>query len=186
MMNPVFIALLCVALVWLLILLRRRSLEDPGRAADISHGPELVIRLPKRSLLNQCLSPEDLDFVKLRKSPALLELFLHERRRLAVGWLRQTRREAQRLVRLHVHSVRYAADLRPAAEARLFLSVVLFMLLYAAMLTGVLWYGPLRTRRSFQSMRALAGLLAQLAERIVAGIIPGALPPIGASAGATR
>jgi hypothetical protein len=184
-MNPVFVALLCVALVWLLILLRGGAVEDPGRTRDLAQDLELVGRLPRRSLLDQCLSPEDLDFVKIRKSPAVLALFLHERRRIAVSWLRQTRREAQRLVRLHVHAVRYAADLRPAAEAKLFLAVGLFMLVYAAMLTAVWWYGPLRTRRSLASIRSLASVLAQLADRIVAGIAP-ALPPIASPAGAAR
>jgi hypothetical protein len=187
MMNPVFIVLLCAAMAWLLVLLLRRGEEEEfDRGAGIPSGSEMVVRLPQRFLLNQCLSAQDLELVRLRHSPALLRLFLHERRRLAVRWLRQTRREAHRLVRLHVHSVRYAADLRPVAEVKLFLAVGLFLLVYAATLTVVWWYGPLRTRRSLQSIQALAGILGRLADRIVAAIVPGAFPGMGTAEGAAR
>jgi hypothetical protein len=187
-MSPVFLAVLGVALVGLLSLMwRHGSYEEIDRAGDIPEGSEYVVRLPKSSLFHRCLSAEDLEFVRLRKSPALLRLFLHERRRLAMAWLRETKREARRLVRLHVRSVRFAADLRPAAEARLFLAVALFSLVYAALLAAVWWYGLLRTRRSLQSIRALAGILARLAERIVAGgIVPDALAGMGATAGVAR
>jgi hypothetical protein len=184
-MNPVFLTLLCVALVcMLLVMLRRGSQEDLLRDDEICQGSEYMVRLPRRALLDQCLSAGDLDYVSLRNSPPLLRLFLHERRRLAVAWLRQTRREAHRLLRLHVSSVRFAADLRPAAELKLLLAVGLFALVYAAMLAAVWWYGPLNTRRSLQSIHALSGILARLVDRIVAGIVPATLP--ATAAGVTR
>ncbi len=186
-MNPVFIVLLCAAMAWLLVLLLRRGAgEEFGRGAGIPPGSEMVVRLPQRSLLHQCLSAQDLELVRMRQSPALLRLFLRERRRLAITWLRQTRREAHRLIRLHVHSVRYAADLRPVAEVKLFLAVSLFLLVYAVTVSVVWGYGPLRTRRSLQSIQALAGILGGLADRIVTAIVPGALPGMGTAEGAAR
>jgi hypothetical protein len=98
-----------------------------------------------------------------------------------MAWLRQTRREAQRLLQLHVRSVRYAADLRPGAEAKVFLAAGLFLLVYGVMLGIVVWYGPLRTRRFLESLRGLAGVLSQLGERIATGIASGALPATGAA-----
>lgn len=181
-MNPVFLTVLCVALVgMLLVMLRRGSQEEILRDDEIFQGSEYMVRLPRRILLDQCLSADDLDYVRLRNSPALLRLFLHERRRLAAAWLRQTRREAQRLLRLHVSSARFAADLRPAAELKLLFAVGLFALVYAAMLAAVWWYGPLNTRRSLQSIQALSGILARLVDRIVAGIIPAGLPAMPAA-----
>jgi len=186
-MNPVFLAVLSIALVWMLLLmLRRGSEEDLLRDVEIGEGSEYMVRLPRRALLDQCLSAEDLDYVQLRNSPVLLRLFLHERRRLAIAWLRQTRREAHRLFRLHVRSVRFAHDLRPAAELKLLCAMGLFALVYAAMLAAVWWYGPLRTRRSLQSIQTLAGILARLVDRIVAAIVPGALPGMPAAAGVSR
>jgi hypothetical protein len=186
-MNPAFLAVLCFALIGLLsLILSRGAYDELDRANHTLGNSQLVVSLPKRSLLHRCLSAEDLEFVRLRKSPPLLRLFLHERRRLAMAWLRQTRREARRLVRLHLSSVRFAADLRPAAEAKLFFAVGLFWLVYAALLVAVWWYGSLRTRRSVQSIRALAGILTGLADRIVAGIVPDAMAGMGATAGAVR
>jgi hypothetical protein len=181
-MNPVFLALLCIALVWMVLVICRRGFEeDLLRDDEIFQGGEYSVRLPRRALLDQCLSAGDLDYVRLRNSPALLRLFLQERRRLAVAWLRQTRREAHRLLRLHVSSVRFAADLRPAAELKLWFAVGLFSLVYAAMLAAVWWYGPLNTRRSLQSIQALSGILARLVDRIVASIIPANLPAMPAA-----
>jgi hypothetical protein len=186
-MNPVFLVILCVALVWVLFLmLRRGAQQEAGRAGGIAQGSEYVVRLPRRSLLHECLAVEDLEFIRARKSPPLLRLFLRERRRLAEAWLRETRREAHRLVRLHVNSVRYAADLRPAAEVRLFFAVVLFLLVYVTMLSLVWWFGRWRTRRLLDSIQALAGILARLVDRIVAAVVPGALPGLGAAAGVMR
>jgi hypothetical protein len=101
---------------------------------------------------------------------------VRERRRLAIAWLRQTRREAQRLLELHVRSVRYAADLRPGAEAKLFLAFGLFLLVYGMMLGFVFWYGPVTTRRFLESLQGLAGVLSQLGERIATSIGSRPLP----------
>ena len=181
-MSPVFVVVLCLALVWLLLLmLRRESQDELTRGGTGGHGAEFAIRLPRRSLLQQCLSAEDLEYIEGKKSPALLRLFLRERRRLAIAWLRQTRREAQRLLRWHLHSARYAADLRPAAEARLFWAVGLFLLVYAALVAAVWWHGPLGTRRSLESIQRLARILGRLMDRIVAGIAPAALPGMDAA-----
>jgi hypothetical protein len=176
-MSLALIVGLFATLVALLVLVLSRSRhQEAGGSNETANRPESPIRLPDRTLLDQCLSVEDLAFVSSFQSRPLLRLFVHERRRLAVAWLRQTRREAQRLLRLHLSSVRYAADLRPGAEAKLFLAAGLFLLVYGLMLGIVIWYGPLRTRRFLESLQSLAGVLSQLGERIATAIAPGRLP----------
>jgi hypothetical protein len=183
-MNPVFLASISIALVWLLLLMLRRSTSDVGRARlSSAASSEYEVRLPPRYLLDQCLSVEDLEFVRRRKSRALLGLFLDERRRLASLWLHETRREAHRLLRLHLNSVRFAADLRPAAESRLLLAVAVFFLVYSALITAVWFYGPLQTRQFLDSTHALARILARLTDRIAGMIAPDAVPRIGAVTG---
>jgi hypothetical protein len=173
-MSLALIVGLFATLVALLVLVLSRSRQqEAGGSNETANRPESPIRLPDRTLLDQCLSVEDLAFVSSFQSRPLLRLFVHERRRLAVAWLR---REAQRLLRLHLSSVRYAADLRPGAEAKLFLAAGLFLLVYGMMLGIVIWYGPLRTRRFLESLQSLAGVLSQLGERIATAIAPGALP----------
>jgi hypothetical protein len=184
--NPIFLASICIALLWLLVLMLRRSAGDTDRVGPFLAGSEYDVRLPARYLLDQCLSAEDLEFVRLRRSPSLRRLFLRERRRLATLWLRETRREAHRLLRLHLNSVRYAADLRPVAESRLFLAVAVFFLVYGALTALVWFYGPLQTRQFLRSTQALARIFARLTDRIAAAIAPGALPGIGAATGFTN
>jgi hypothetical protein len=181
-MNPVFLASISVALLWLLFLMLRRSRAEIGRMALSPGGSEYEVRLPARNLLDECLSMEDLEFVRRRKSRALTGLFLKERRRLAALWLRETRREAHRLFRLHLNSVRFAADLRPAAEARLLFAVAVFFLVYGALITAVWFYGPLQTRQFLHSTHALARILARLTDRIARAIGPVAVPRMSAAA----
>jgi hypothetical protein len=164
-----------LAALLVLVLRRNRQLEAKGKE-ESPNRLEPTVRLPDRTLLDRCLSAEDLAFISSFESRHLLRLFVHERRRLAIAWLRQTRREAQRLLQLHVRSVRYAADLRPGAEVKLFLAAGLFLIVYGMMLGFVSWYGAVRTRRFLQSLQGLAGLLSQLGERIAAGNASGVLP----------
>src|SRR5215475_6397081 len=157
-MSLALIVGLCVLLAALLVLvLSRNWQQEAGTSFDSPDRRDTLVRLPNRTLLDRCLSAEDLAFISSLQSRPLLRLFVRERRRLAVAWLRQTRREAQRLLELHVRSVRYAADLRPGAEAKLFLAAGLFVLVYGMMLGIVFWYGPVRTGRFLQSLQGLAG-----------------------------
>jgi hypothetical protein len=176
-MSLFLIVGLCATLVALLVLVLFRSRpQETGGTSEPPNRRESLVGLPDRMLLDRCLSAEDLAFIASFESRPLLRLFLRERRRLAIAWLRQTRREAQRLLQLHVRSVRYAANLRPGAEAKLFLAAGLFLLVYGMMLGIVFWYGPLRTRRFLECLQSLAGVLSQLGERIATAIAPGALP----------
>jgi len=176
-MSLALIVGLCAALAALLVLVLRRSREhEAGGWYDSPNRRDTLVRLPDRTLLDRCLSVEDLAFISSFASRHLLRLFVRERRRLAIAWLRQTRREAQRLLQLHVRSVRYAADLLPGAEVTLFLAAALFLVVYGIMLGIVFWYGPLRTRRFVQSLQGLAGVLSGLGERIAAGIPSGSMP----------
>jgi hypothetical protein len=176
-MSLALIAGLCAALAALLVQVSRRNREQEAAGNHVSSNRrDTVVRLPGRTLLDQCLSAEDLAFISSLQSRPLLRLFVRERRRLAFAWLRQTRCEAQRLLELHVRSVRHAVDLRPGAEAKLFLAFGLFLLLYGMMLGIVFWYGPVRTRRFLQSLQGLAGALSQLGERIATSIGSGPLP----------
>lgn len=176
-MSLALIVGLSATLAALLVLVMRRNRhQEAGGHSDFPIHLEPTVRLPDRTLLDRCLSAEDLTFICSFESRYLLRLFVRERRRLAIAWLRQTRREAQRLLQLHVRSVRYAADLRPGEEVKLFLAAGLFLVVYGMMLGIVFWYGPLRTRRFLQSLQRLAGVLSQLGERLAAGHASGVLP----------
>src|SRR5579864_5270397 len=105
MMNIIFIVAIGVVLLVLLRAAGRdRNAQSVGPGGKSLESSEYVVRLPPRELLKRCLSVEDVDFVTGLRSREVLNLLLTERRRLALEWLRHTRREAGRLFRLHVHS----------------------------------------------------------------------------------
>jgi hypothetical protein len=161
-------------LVWLAG--RRRSEVASIASEDLSS--EYLVRLPPSGLLARCLAVEDVEFATALRSPEVLRLLLRERRRLALGWLRQTRREAARLFRLHIRMARNAPDLRPAAELKLIFQLGVFFLLYQILASVVRLYGPFRTRTFVNSVQALADVLAHLGGRIAENIVPMAELPV--------
>jgi hypothetical protein len=167
-------------LLLLLVAWRRGAADDFAAIHDRPESTEYRVHLPERALLDRCLAREDEEFVSGLRSPRLLSLLFRERRRLALGWLRQTRREASRLYRLHVHSVRHATDLQPASEMKLLSALGLFLFI-CGMMMGMVWLsGPLRTRRLLHAGAAQADLLSHLGDRIAAYVAPQLMPHLGA------
>ncbi len=150
----------------------RQWLELPGDLESPLDISSYAVRLPPRTLFSRCLSTEDVAFVNSLASPPVLRLLLHERRRLALHWLRLTRREAARLFSLHLRAVRHAIDLRPITEVRLLLQVSLFFILYETMVGMLRLYGPFRTRAFVRTVQRLADLLSALGGRIAETVAP--------------
>ena len=172
------IGILVVMLFWVA---GRRSAESAGFIGRAQGDSEYQVRLPRPDLLRRCLSEKDVAFAANLRSPAILRLLLHERRRLALEWLRSTRREASRLYRLHVLAVRHAEDLRPAAEAKLLIQVCLFLAVHEIMSVLVQFYGPFRTQAFLRSMGSLAEILSILSGRIADTVTPDLVPSPGAA-----
>lgn len=184
MTNFVFIIAIGIALLFFLWVAARRGVSDAAAPRDNAAQPsEYLVRLPPRALLDRFLSPEDIEYAATLNSPVLLRLVVRERRRLAAAWLSQTRREAGRLFRLHVRTVRHAEGLRPAAEVKLVFAAGSFLVVYAVMMAAVGLYGPLRTRRFLESLQGLANVLSNLGGRIAEGIGPGLVPLVDARGG---
>jgi len=173
-------------LVMILAAGHRRSAEGFGPGGDAPNESEYLVRLPPCALLARCLSVEDVEFAATLRSPAVMRLLLDERRHLALEWLRQTRREAGRLFRLHVRSVRYAADLRPGAEFALLFQAGVFLLLYQVLVAAVKLYGPVRARGFVRSVHGLAELLSNLGGRIAESIAPGRVSELAGAAPSGR
>ena len=178
-MSPLAIVGFGAALLLLLWLAGRRSYAASTAPDDLYS--EYLVRLPPRGLLGRCLALEDVEYAVALGSPEVLRLLLRERRRLALGWLRQTRREASRLFRLHIRMARHASVLRPGAELRLFLQFGVFFLLYQVLAGTVRLYGPFRARTFVNSVQSLADLLGRLGARIAENIVPTAEVPIAST-----
>lgn len=166
------IAIGLLALTALAIIRARRSAPTPsGLGAD-----EFLVRLPPTALLARCISVDDVAYISGLRSPELSHLLFRERRRLTLLWLRQTRREAGRLYRLHLRISAQAPDLRPVAELGLLFHFASFLLVYQILLSVAWFYGPVRTQALVRSIRALADILAGHLERIARAIESAASP----------
>src|SRR5690349_13633872 len=102
MIQLVLILIIAFTLLVVVGLLLRDAF---GRGRDLSDRdtPEtapLQADIPSRALMGRILAEEDLGFVAAEHSRQLRRQFLGERRRLALCWLGQTRREATRILRL--------------------------------------------------------------------------------------
>lgn len=184
MMNFAFLIAISIALLFFLWLVARRSASDSAAQHDHPAGlSEYLVRLPPRALLDRFLSAEDVEYAATLNSPAVLRLVVRDRQRLAVAWLRQTRREAGRLFRLHIRTVRQAEGLRPAAELRLVFAAGSFFAVYAVMRAAVGLYGPLHTRRFLESLQTLANVLSDLGGRIAESMGPGMAPQLDSRGG---
>jgi hypothetical protein len=140
---------------------RRRSCEIVAWQEG-AEGDQSRVRLPRPDLIRRCLSAHDIEFAGGVRAPAILQVLLQERRRLALKWLRSTRREAFRLVRLHLRTVRHAPDLRPVAEAKLMAQVCVFLIVCHVLLVMVWFYGPFRAQAFLQPVASMADMLCRL------------------------
>jgi len=184
MMNLVFVVAISLALLFFLWLVSRRgSLDAAGHNGHIIDPSAYLVRLPPRDLLHRFLSPEDIEYAAALNSPALLRRVVQERRKLAAAWLRQTKREAARLFRLHIRSARHAEELRPSAEVKLMFAAGSFLVVYAMMMAAVGLYGPFRTRRFLETIETLADVLSNLGGRIAESIGPSLVPRFDPGAG---
>lgn len=159
-----------VVLLALIALVRARSAEKERPASPGAGSQEFVVRLPQTNLLARCISLEDVAYVSGLRAPSLSHLLFRERRRLALLWLRQTRREAGRLYRLHLRTSGQAVDLQPVAELQLLFHFASFLIVYQILISVVWLYGPVRARAFVRSVRALADILASHVDRIAGAI----------------
>jgi hypothetical protein len=131
-------------------------------------GEEAPAGAPDRAIMERILAPEDAAYIASLRLPRVRRLFLRERRRLAVAWLRAIRAEATRLFGAHTRAVRQTHDLRPMTEVRVACSFALFMLNYAVIAGLVQWYGPFRTSAILRWFDSLSGAMERLSRQLAA------------------
>jgi hypothetical protein len=124
--------------------------------------PEELAGPPDPSVMRRILAPQDMAYIASLRIPGIQRLFVRERRRLALAWLRASREEASRQLRRHAHMVRCQREIRPATEIRiawLFGSSQLTCLIMA----GFVWScGPFRVPVLLKSVDYLLGSLESL------------------------
>jgi hypothetical protein len=114
-------------------------------------------------------------------SPTFARKFREERTALALAWLRQARRRANSLIRVHAQSARGRADLKVSGEVRLALEFLAFQVVVALLHCAVSLRGPFHVAALVRYSLSIAGRLKQAAGEVTAGSL--APQSMGASGG---
>jgi hypothetical protein len=145
----------------------RRGRSTAAQATELT-TPALQAELPSRVLMDRIFAEDDLNFVKAERWRQIKKEFLRERRRLALSWLGQAKREALRILRLHLLAVRADLALHPATELKLIFHTFLFFAVYSLIWSSVFCYGAFWARAFMRNVVTLAGSLSGLGGSILA------------------
>jgi hypothetical protein len=147
----------CVGLTVLLFLLlfalgtgAERGEEEPDEGHEAFCPLETVQRI---------FSGQDLAYIERERSRSLRRMYLSERQRVAMGWIRCTSERLHRTMKAHVRAARERQDLEPAVEV-----LVLFEYVRLRCLCGLLLLSVFVARPS--AVQELAIYANRLSHRI--------------------
>lgn len=176
-LQVALITSLALLLLYLLaVWLRRGSADDAHDETVQDIGTTIaqaLLALPPQALALRIFDPEDWDFVSSSGGSEAKEVFLAERKRVALIWLRQTKRTVARIMRLYRRAASGSKSMRLGTELTLAFDYFLFLLL-CQLLTALVWLrGPFLAGKLIGTTTKLAEQLSYAAGQIVGG--PGRL-----------
>jgi len=118
------------------------SSEFPG---DPRHSGEFEVCPPE--LVARIFSREDWALILQTHSPSLERLFLQERKRIALLWVRQTSSDIRQVMQNHTEAAKQAADIHFRTELSLFLMYIELLLMCGTLLLLITAVGPPRLQR---------------------------------------
>jgi hypothetical protein len=172
MTELTLILIIAVGLLLVVGRLLRDALGKRGASRDDFSAMEPnedlhPLDVPPAALMDRIFAEDDLSFVSGGDMRLIRQHFLRDRRRIALSWLERTRREAIRILRLHLRSVRAHRSLRPALELQILAHTLLFFAVYALLWSIVATYGAFWARGFVRNVVTLAGRLSGLGARIL-------------------
>ncbi len=133
--------------------------EKPSHSDEFGLCPqEFVARI---------FSHEDGQFISQTHAPYLERLFLHERKRVALLWVRQTSRHIRQVMQDHTAAAKQAADIRFRTEVSLFLAYIELLMMCEALSLLITSVGPPRLERIAASVHELSQQISGAHEAFV-------------------
>lgn len=96
--------------------------------------------VPPQALKQKIFSQPDWEFFLIEAPSQIRRVFLQRRKAIALSWLRQIRKRASQLMRLHRRMVSANIRLSPTIEAKLAINYFVFLLLCNS-LSALIWLG---------------------------------------------
>ena len=166
-----FLAIGVLLFLSLIFLVWRSPRAEDGSAALVEARQALVALqtgLLPTELIGRIFAREDLEYVRSQAPPPVCAMFLSERKRIALAWAVQVRKQVLNLMRFHLGSARFYARLSFRTE--LALAVQFGALLFACRALQMALYigGPYAAPRIAGATAATAVQVCRISERSLA------------------
>jgi len=155
-----------------LFFLARRKPRPEGSSGALIEARQALMALQAgllpAQLVKRIFAPEDWEFVRAEAPTAVRELFIDERKRVALLWVSQVRTQIHNLRRFHRGAARSYARLNPRSEMELAFSFA-GLILACRMLQLVIYVGgPYAAPRLIGSMVDAASRACKISEQSLA------------------
>jgi hypothetical protein len=181
------VALGLVALLYVLARRNRAPVEGSAHQFVEARGSLHALQegLLPRELIGRIFDRSDLDYITATASPDIRKLFLAERKRISLHWVRRVRLEILNLMHFHrVHS-RFHTHISPITEARLALDFAGLLLTCRLLETVFYFRGPYAAPGMVNATASAADRLCRASEKSLAFLnAPNLRPLRGESRGA--
>jgi hypothetical protein len=163
-------------LVILWVLARRKGAPVEGCGKQFVEARQalrtLQLGLLPKNLIQRIFAREDFRYVMATSPGEIGELFLQERKRISLMWVRRVRCEIRNLMQFHLDYSRLHAKLSLLTEIRLALDFTLLLLACRALRILLYVRGPYGARTMVGVMTAAAGRVCASSEKSLAFLNP--------------
>ena len=167
-----YLALGIGLLVFLWALARRKGAPVEGCGRQFVEARQalrtLQFGLLPENLIQRIFDPEDFRYVTAASSGKIGELFLQERTRISLMWVRRVRSEIRNLMHFHLAYSRLHAKLSLLTEIRLALDFALLLMACRAMRILLYLRGPYGARSMVRVLTATAGRVCAASDKSLA------------------
>ncbi len=175
-------------LVFLWALARRKGAPVEGCGQQFVEARQalrtLQLGLLPDNLIERIFDGEDFRYVTASSSGEISELFLQERKRISLMWVRRVRSEIRNLMHFHLGYSRLHAKLSPLTEIRLALDFVVLLMACRALRVLLYLRGPYGVGALVRVLTSAAGRVCAASEKSLEFLNPPVLESLrGDSAG---
>jgi hypothetical protein len=183
MIPLIFFLAIALGLLVLLFVLSRRSPSAEGSAQALLDARQalqtLQLDLLALNLIQNIFSQVDLDYVTANTSKQIQRLFFDERKKIALAWVSEIRRQVLCLQHFHRGHARHFARLKFSTEAALALDFAALRMECRALYLLFYFRGPYGAPYFAGKTVAAAARLCEVTGKSLAFLTPAGVTPIG-------
>ncbi len=171
MISLIFFLTIGVLLFSSLFFLARRNPRPEGSSAALVEAQQALMTLQAGllpvGLVKRVFAREDWDYVRLETTHSIHELFMDERKAVALLWLGQVRAQIGNLGRFHRGAARHYAKLNPRLELKVALSFAGLTAACRALQVLVYLGGPYAAPRMVEAVANAAAEVCKISEQSI-------------------